>query len=114
MYLTISISLHIQSNSFFFLFSFPLPLSLFSFFDFLLEHHRLTRRFLSPAFSIKYIQELAPLMLSVYDRFKDKILKLSKEKGDSDGWVKIDIWKETHAISLDIIGEVSFKRKRNI
>ncbi|KAJ3042091.1 hypothetical protein HDV00_008173 [Rhizophlyctis rosea] len=70
-------------------------------------HHRL-RRFLSPAFSIKYLYGLEPLMLKCIQQQHAKL-----EKGiaaSADKTTVANIYEEAHYTALDIIGETAFGR----
>ncbi|KAJ3288023.1 hypothetical protein HK104_008366 [Borealophlyctis nickersoniae] len=68
--------------------------------------HRGMRRFLSPAFSIKYINGLEPLMHSCLHPLLARI-GATVDQAPS-GIAEIDIWKLMHKTALDVIGETAF------
>jgi len=70
-------------------------------------HHRL-RRFLSPAFSIKYLNGLEPLMLQCIQQQHAKLEKLIAASDDKSAIANIH--DEAHYTALDIIGETAFGR----
>lgn len=68
------------------------------------QHHKL-RRFMSPSFGIGYLRKLEPYMVSqlqvLFDRWNSSIV------ATPEGLAVIDVWKDLHNLSLDIIGNAS-------
>ncbi|KAJ3335237.1 hypothetical protein HDU93_006089 [Gonapodya sp. JEL0774] len=72
--------------------------------------HRRARRMVTPAFSIRYLNNLGGYMVKVWDQFQRKVMTLR----DAEGWAPIDLNKAFHNIALDIIGETAFGRSFNM
>ncbi|TPX31231.1 hypothetical protein SmJEL517_g05368 [Synchytrium microbalum] len=70
------------------------------------HNHKFLRRFLSPAFSIKYLNGLEKYMADLFQKLATKLERRAKES--SSGETTINIWKETKAYSVDVIGETAF------
>ncbi|TPX33694.1 hypothetical protein SmJEL517_g03465 [Synchytrium microbalum] len=72
------------------------------------EEHRKVRRFMSPAFSIKGIDKLEPIMHQASDELVAKFERLVKE---GNGEAEVDIWHELHSVAIENIGRCAFGRK---
>ncbi|KAL0087726.1 cytochrome P450 CYP5313 [Phycomyces blakesleeanus] len=70
--------------------------------------HRQRRRLVSPAFSIKYINSLEPLIESVTESLIARINRDIEGTKSSKGFGQIDIWRLFQLFSLDVVGETSF------
>lgn len=71
--------------------------------------HRHTRRVISPAFSIRYLAGLEPLLESVIDDMVEKVegdVTAAEASGNSQA--VIDLWHLTQAVALDAMGECAF------
>ncbi|KXS16584.1 cytochrome P450 [Gonapodya prolifera JEL478] len=69
------------------------------------EDHRRLRRVIAPAFSIKYLMGLEPLLLQVCRSLERKILSMPR---DSDGYITLDLFKAMHHVAADMIGITTF------
>ncbi|CAB4390065.1 cytochrome P450 [Rhizophagus irregularis] len=84
--------------------------------------HKQRKRLLSPAFSIKYIASLEPLMQSCINVLVDRIKTISSITSKSDLALKfnenglpiVNIHQLIQATSLDIIGETAFGESFNL
>ncbi|KXS11319.1 cytochrome P450 [Gonapodya prolifera JEL478] len=67
--------------------------------------HKRVRRLLSPAFSIKYLANLEPQILEIYNILEKKIYAAPKDK---NGFLTLDIFQELHYFASDVIGITAF------
>ncbi|KAJ3055257.1 hypothetical protein HK097_011058 [Rhizophlyctis rosea] len=72
------------------------------------ELHQRLRRFLSPAFSIKYLNGLEPLLLKCIQQQHARLQKAIV--ASSDNSTNANLYDEAHYTALDIIGETAFGR----
>ncbi|KAI9009964.1 cytochrome P450 [Phycomyces nitens] len=70
--------------------------------------HKQRRRLISPAFSVKYIRSLDPLIEGVAESFVKRINLDIKNSKDGDGFGTIDVWQLLRCLTLDVIGETAF------
>lgn len=71
--------------------------------------HRHTRRVISPAFSIRYLAGLEPLLESVIDDMVEKVEgDIDAAEGSGSSQAVIDLWHLTQAVALDAMGECAF------
>ncbi|KAH8555621.1 cytochrome P450 [Umbelopsis sp. PMI_123] len=73
------------------------------------KDHRHIRRVISPAFAIRYLADLEPLLESVIDDMVEKVegdVSLAEASGNSRAVV--DLWHLTQAVALDAMGECAF------
>ncbi|CAM0136093.1 hypothetical protein VKS41_005519 [Umbelopsis sp. WA50703] len=73
------------------------------------KEHRQTRRVISPAFSIRYLAGLEPLLESVISDMTEKVegdISAAEAKGEDKAI--IDLWHLTQAVALDAMGECAF------
>ncbi|KAG2187650.1 hypothetical protein INT44_005340 [Umbelopsis vinacea] len=71
--------------------------------------HRHTRRVISPAFSIRYLAGLEPLLESVIDDMVAKVEgDISAAEASGNPEAVIDLWHLTQAVALDAMGECAF------
>ncbi|KXS09665.1 cytochrome P450 [Gonapodya prolifera JEL478] len=69
------------------------------------ELHKMLRKLSTPAFSIKYLNNLEPYMFSVWESFEKKVLSLPST---GNGWRSVDMLDYFHKMAADIIGETAF------
>ncbi|KAI9027671.1 cytochrome P450 [Phycomyces nitens] len=70
--------------------------------------HKQRRRLVSPAFSIKYIDSLEPLIESVTESLITRINRDIELTKSASGFGVVDIWRIFQLFSLDVVGETSF------
>ncbi|KAL1933939.1 hypothetical protein VTP01DRAFT_8029 [Rhizomucor pusillus] len=71
--------------------------------------HKQRRRIVSPAFSVKYINSLEPLMAKVIENFIDRIDRdIAKTQENKDKFGIVDLWHVFVLMSLDVIGETAY------
>ncbi|KXS11967.1 cytochrome P450 [Gonapodya prolifera JEL478] len=74
------------------------------------DFHRRTRGILSPAFSTKYLENLEPLMIKVWNTLQRRLDESAGAGAGDDGWTTEDVVKLVHNVALDVIGESAFGR----
>jgi benzoate 4-monooxygenase len=71
--------------------------------------HRHTRRVISPAFSIRYLAGLEPLLESVIDDMVEKVEgDVNAAEASGNPQAVVDLWHLTQAVALDAMGECAF------
>uniref|UniRef100_A0A1D1XVI9 Cytochrome P450 3A21 n=1 Tax=Anthurium amnicola TaxID=1678845 RepID=A0A1D1XVI9_9ARAE len=69
--------------------------------------HKQRRRLLSPAFSVKYIRSLEPLIAKCVRHLIEKLSSVIKENAPNEGAV-VNIYKMINHTTMDVIGETAF------
>ncbi|KAL0093833.1 cytochrome P450 [Phycomyces blakesleeanus] len=71
-------------------------------------YHKNNRRMYSPAFSVKYINSIEPIMRSCTEIMAQKINSdIERTKGDGE-YGTVDVWYLFQCLALDVIGESGF------
>ncbi|KAJ3334879.1 hypothetical protein HDU93_007123, partial [Gonapodya sp. JEL0774] len=67
--------------------------------------HKRARRLVTPAFSIKYLNNLEPFMYPAWQTFENKVRSMP---ANGNGWVTVDVQDYFQNMAFDIIGETAF------
>ncbi|KAI9028880.1 cytochrome P450 [Phycomyces nitens] len=72
------------------------------------SYHKNNRRMFSPAFSVKYINSIEPIMRTCTETMARKIdSEIKRTKGDGE-FGTVDLWLLFQCLALDVIGESGF------